>query len=67
MQYLIDIRINEGAKRTYRIDAKTEEEALERLKLRLPQQQRDAFVVDMIKIDPATVVDEDLYGVFGGE
>ncbi|MDA3946327.1 MAG: hypothetical protein PF439_06570 [Helicobacteraceae bacterium] len=67
MQYLIDIRINEGRKRTYRIDAKTEEEALERLKLRLPPQQRDVFVVDMIKIDPATVVDEDPYGVFGGE
>ena len=67
MQYIVDIRINEGPKRTYRIDAKTEEEALERLKLRLPPQQRDAFVVDMIKIDPATVVDEDPYGIFGGE
>ncbi len=67
MQYLVDIRINEGSTRTYRIDAKTEEEALERLKLRLPPQQRDAFVVDLIKIDPASITDEEPYGIFGGE
>ncbi len=67
MQYLIDVRIDGGKKSTFRIDGKSEEQALERLKLRLPPQQRDNFTVDAVRIDPATVGDEEAYGVFGGE
>ena len=67
MQYLIDIRIDGRKKSTFRVDGKDEEQAIERLKLRLPPNQRDSFVVDAIKIDPATVGSEDPYGLFGGE
>lgn len=67
MQYLIDIRLDGSKKSTFRVDAKSETQALERLVPRLPPQHRDSFIVDAIKIDPATVVDEEPYGVFGGE
>ena len=67
MQYLIDIRIDGRKKSTFRVDAKSEEQALERLKLRLPPQQRDSFIVDAVRVDPASVGDEEPYGVFGGE
>ena len=67
MQYLIDIRIDGRKKSTFRVDAKNEAQALERLIPRLPPQHRDNYTVDAIKIDPASVGDEEPYGVFGGE
>ena len=67
MRYLIDIRIEDTKKRTYPIDAKDEEEALERLKLRLPPRQRINIIIDAIIIDPASITNEDPYGIFGGE
>lgn len=63
MRYLIDVRI-EGKIRQYRIDADTEAQALERLKLRLPPHQRDGVIIDAISIDPASIPDEDPFGVF---
>lgn len=67
MRYLIDIRIDGTKKRTYPIDAKDEEEAKQRLKLRLPPHQRDGIVIDAITIDPASLANEEPYGIFGGE
>lgn len=67
MQYVIETRTAEGKKRTFRIDASGESEALERLKLRLPPDQRDTIIVDSMKIDLTTVGRDDPYGVFGGE
>jgi hypothetical protein len=66
VEYLFDIRID-GKKRSYRIEASDEEEAIERLKLRLPPSQRDAVVIDEMRIDMATVSTDDPYGSFGGE
>ena len=67
MEFVFDIRIDERQKRTYRIKAKNEDEALERLKLRLPPSQRDSVVIDDLKIDMTTVGVEDPFGSFGGE
>lgn len=67
MQYIIEIRVGDRQKRSYRIDAEDEAQALERLKLRLPPEQREDFVIDELKIDMTTVGVEDPYGVFGGE
>lgn len=67
MHYLIDIRIDGRKKGTFRVDGKDEEQALERLALRLPPQQRDNYVVDAIKIDPASIIDEEPYGIFSEE
>lgn len=64
MQYLIDIRIDGRKKSTFRVDGKNEEQALERLELRLPPQQRDNYIVDSIKIDPASIVDDEPYGIY---
>ena len=66
MTYIIDIRIDDK-KRSYRIEAKSEEEAKERLGLRLPPAQRDFVIIDSIKIDMTTVGDEAPYGEFGDE
>ena len=66
MRYIIDIRID-GKSRTYPVEASSEGEAIERLKLRLPPHQREHFDVDSIKIDMATVGTDDPYGSFGGE
>lgn len=67
MHYLIDIRIGGRKKGTFRVDGKDEEQALERLALRLPPQQRDTYVVDAIKIDPTSIIDEEPYGIFSEE
>ncbi len=66
MTYVIDIRIDDR-KRSYRVEAKNEEEAKERLALRLPPAQREGIVIDAIKIDMTTVGDDSPYGEFGGE
>jgi len=63
MRYLIDVRV-EGKTRLYPIDASNEGEALERLKLRLPPHQRDTVIIDSIAIDPASIPDEDPFGIF---
>ncbi|MGA9047212.1 hypothetical protein [Sulfuricurvum sp.] len=63
MRYLIDIRL-EGKTRLYPIDADNEEQALERLKLRLPPHQRESVIIDSIAIDPASVLNDDPFGVF---
>ena len=67
MHYLIDIRIDGSKKSTFRVDAKSETQALERLVPRLPPQHRESFIVDAIKIDPASIGDEEPYGIFGEE
>jgi hypothetical protein len=67
MQYVIEIRTAESKKQTFRIDASSESEALSRLKLRLPPDQRETVVVDSMKIDLTTVGSDDPFGVFGGE
>lgn len=67
MQYLIDILIDGHKKSTFRVDGKNEKQALERLELRLPPQKRDSYSVDAIKIDPASIGDEEPYGIFTGE
>jgi len=67
MRYLINVRVDGDKKRTYPIDAADETQAKERLLLRLPPQQRDGVIVDDIKIDPASLIDTDPYGIFGEE
>lgn len=66
MIFIIDIRIEEQ-KRTYKIEAKDEAQAKERLMLRLPPDQRDTLTIDSIQIDPSTVGDDEPYGSFWGE
>ena len=63
MRYLIDIRL-EGKSRLYPIDAENETQAIERLKLRLPPHQRESIIIDSIEIDPSSISNDDLFGVF---
>lgn len=63
MKFLIDIRL-EGKVRRYPIDASNQEEAVERLKLRLPPNQRETFVIDSIELDPSSIPEDDPFGVF---
>ncbi len=67
MRYIIETRTPEQKKSTYRIEASSESEALERLKLRFPPELREAITVDSMKIDLTTVGNDDPYGLFGGE
>ena len=67
MTYLIDIRLEQEKKRTYRIEASNEEEAKERLLLRLPPSQRASIIIDTIQIDVNSLKFDDIYGSFGGE
>lgn len=67
MTYLIDILSSERKKQTFRIDAKNEDEAKERLKLRLPPNKRENITFESIKIDMTTVYNDDPFGTFGGE
>ncbi len=63
MRYLIDIRL-EGKSRLYPIDADNETQAIERLKLRLPPHQRESIIIDSIEIDPASIPNDDPFGIF---
>lgn len=63
MKFLIDIRL-EGKVRRYPIDASNQKEAVERLKLRLPPNQRDTFIIDSIELDPSSIPEDDPFGVF---
>lgn len=67
MIFIIDIRIDGKQKRTYRIEAKEETQAKERLMLRLPPSQRDTLIIDSIQIDSATLNNDEPYGSFLGE
>jgi len=67
VRYLINVRVDGTKKRTYPVDAADETQARERLLLRLPPHQRDSLIVDEIKIDPASLLNDDPYGLFGGE
>ena len=67
MRYLIEVRVADKKPRLFPIDAKDEEEAKERLALRLPPNERDNFIIDSIKIDPKSLVDTDPYGIFTEE
>lgn len=68
MRYLLEVRIADKRPQTFPIDAKDENEAKERLALRLPPDKRDKIIIDSIKLDPKSIpVDDEPYGVFGGE
>lgn len=67
MEYIIDMRLGNRTKRTYRITAKDEKEAEERLKLRLAPQHRDALIIDSIRLYQTALGEEDPYGIFGEE
>ena len=67
MEYIIDMRLGEKTKRTYRINAKDEAEAKERLKLRLAPQHREEVIIDSIRLCQTALGDEDPYGIFGEE
>jgi len=68
MRYLLEVRIADKKPQTFPIDAKDESEAKERLALRLPPDKRDKIVIDSITLDPKSIfIDDDPYGVFGGE
>lgn len=67
MRYLLNVRVDGDKKRVYPIDANDELQAKARLMTRLPPHQRDSVVIDDIKIDPASIVNPEIFGVFGGE
>ncbi len=67
MTYIIDILTQEKKKHSFRIDAKNEEEAKERLMLRLPPNKRENVEIVSIKLDMSTVNMHDPYGTFGEE
>ncbi|HHH72268.1 MAG TPA: hypothetical protein ENL04_00380 [Sulfuricurvum sp.] len=64
MRYLLNVRVDGDKKRTYPIDARDETEAKERLLTRLPPKQREGVIVDTIKIDPASLVEESPFGIY---
>lgn len=64
MTYLIDILTAEKKKHSFRIEAKSENEAKERLVLRLPPDKRENFSIESIKIDMSTVGKDDPFGTF---
>jgi hypothetical protein len=67
MRFLVNVRVEGDKKRLYPIDAEDETQAKERLLLRLPPHQRDTLIVDDIRIDPASIINTDPYGIFGEE
>ncbi len=64
MRYLLHVRVSGDKKRTYRIDARSEEEAKERLTPRLAPHEREDVIIDSIEIDPASIVDDEAFGIF---
>lgn len=67
MLYLVQIRLEDKRKRTFRIEASNEEEAVKKLPNRLPPSERESFTLESVKVDPSTLGDEEPYGVFLNE
>ena len=67
MTYIVEILNAEKKKQTFRIEAKDEDEAKERLKLRLPPNKRENFTITCIKLDVSSINMDDMFGTFGGE
>lgn len=53
MRYIVDVRVSGDKKRTYKIDAKNEDEIHERLISRLAPKERESVIIDGVKPDPA--------------
>jgi len=64
MRFIINIHLASNKKSTYKIDAKDEDEAKQRLMLRINPKDRDSMIIDSITIDSSTIVDNDTYGTF---
>lgn len=67
MVYIIDILTHEKKKKSFRITADNEEQAKERLQLRMPPNNRDNFTIESIKIDASTLNMEEPFGSFYGD
>ena len=66
MRFIFKIHIGK-IKSTYLIDAKNEDEAKDRLLLRLPPDKRGLIKIDSITIDPKSIMAQEPYGIFGDE
>lgn len=65
MRYIVDVRVSGDKKRTYKIDAKGEDEVHERLMNRLSPKERENVIIDGIKPDLAALPSGDEpFGVF---
>lgn len=67
MLYLLHVRVDDTKKRTFKIVANSEEEAVEKLPSRLPPDKRTNYILDSIEIDPKSMISDELYGVFLNE
>ena len=66
MDYLIKANLKEKKPSLFRITAKDEEEAKEKLKLRFPPKEKENIIIESIQIDMTTVSPQ-TFGEFGGE
>ncbi len=64
MVYLLNVRLANNKKHTFRIEGKNEAEVRRKLPNRLPPQERDDYCIDSVEIDPKSLGDEEPYGVF---
>lgn len=65
MRYILAVTLANNKKRTFPITAASEEEAREKLLLRLPPHERDGVRFDSVSVDPKSVLpDEDPFGTF---
>jgi hypothetical protein len=67
MLYLLHVRTDDTKKYTFRIVANSEAEAKEKLPSRLPPEKRTNYILDSIEIDPKSMGNDELYGVFLNE
>jgi len=64
VEYILHVRVLESKVRTYKITAKDEEQARVRLLTRLAPGEREGVIIDSIAIDPASLGEEEPFGVF---
>jgi len=67
MVYLLHVRVDNTKNHTFKIVAKDEDEAKNKLPYRLPPDKRESYIIDSIEIDPKSIGDEEPYGVFLNE
>jgi len=65
LRFIVDVRVFGDKKRTYRIDAKGEDEVHERLMSRLAPKERESVIIDGVRPDPAVLPSGDEpFGIF---
>ncbi len=64
MKFIVEVKLESGQVRKYTVLASDKQEAVEKMKLRLPPHDRESCFIESIRPDASQLVDDDIHGTF---